>query len=174
MLGDARYGVFRVVGRRRGQGDRAFQRYGDLCGQGHRLPALEVRPAGQGLLLPSLDALPERARAVGDHGPAFRRGRSNLWQRLLGLQRDRLAAVLLTGRRGGRLARPGLRRAGEAFDPFLLRDGGAHAAHLRRARNPTVRRRPGPGVRGGFRAQGAGSQGRRSDRQVDREGARGG
>ena len=36
-------------GRRRQQGDRALERHGHLRRQGHRLSALEVRPAGQGL-----------------------------------------------------------------------------------------------------------------------------
>ena len=36
-----------------GQGDRALRRHGDLRRQGHRLPALEVRPARQGLPLPA-------------------------------------------------------------------------------------------------------------------------
>ncbi len=46
----------RLSRRRHGrqQGDRALRRHGHVCRQGHRLPALEVRPAGQGFLLPAV------------------------------------------------------------------------------------------------------------------------
>ena len=55
---------------RRRQGDRALRRHRGLRGQGHRLPALEVRAAGQGFLLPSVEDVCGRPRALGDHGPA--------------------------------------------------------------------------------------------------------
>jgi hypothetical protein len=47
---------------RRQQGDRALQRHRDLRRQGHRLSALEVRPAGQGFLLPAALTLRRRAQ----------------------------------------------------------------------------------------------------------------
>ncbi len=54
---------FRGEGRRerRQQGDCAVERHRDLCRQGHRVPAVEVRAAGQGFLLSAADALYRRA-----------------------------------------------------------------------------------------------------------------
>ena len=54
--------------RRHGQGDRALERHGHLRGQGHRLSALEIRPAGPRFRLPALSYLSERAHGVDQHG----------------------------------------------------------------------------------------------------------
>ena len=59
--------------RRRQQGDRAVERHRDLCRQGHRLSALEIRLAGQGFLLSPVAHLSGWAPSVGiDLGAANR------------------------------------------------------------------------------------------------------
>ena len=66
MLGDAVFGVpRRRRSQRRQQSDRAFERHRHLCRQGHRLPALEIRPAGQGLSLQTADPLYRWPRGLG-------------------------------------------------------------------------------------------------------------
>ena len=73
LLGDAGVGVPRrrrvkAAGGRRQQSHRALERHGDVCRQGHRVSALEVRAAGQRFLLPAVAHVSERARGVGFHG----------------------------------------------------------------------------------------------------------
>ena len=87
------------------------------------------------------------------------------------LQRDRFAAIVSAGRGGGGAARAGLQRAGGAIHALLLRDGGALAALLRGAGHRAVGGRPQAAVRRSLRPQGARREGRRPDRQADREGA---
>ncbi len=53
--------------RRRQQSDRALQRHGDVCGQGHRLSDVEIRHSGQGFLLPAMAYISGRARGVVLH-----------------------------------------------------------------------------------------------------------
>ena len=92
-------------------------------------------------------------------------------RRIARLQRDRFAAILSAGRGGRRAARPGLRRAGRAVDPLLLRDGGAFAALLRRTGHSALRRGSQAAVRRSVGTQGTGRQGRRPDGYADRQGA---
>ena len=49
------------------QSDRAVRWHGDLRGQRHRLPALEIRLARQGFFLPAVSDLSGRAHAVDHH-----------------------------------------------------------------------------------------------------------
>ena len=52
-------------GRRRQQGHRALERHRDVRRQGHRLSALEIRPARQGFLLSQVAHVSGRARSLG-------------------------------------------------------------------------------------------------------------
>ena len=131
LLGDAALperGVRRPRGPR--QGDHALRRHRHLRRQGHRLPAVEVRPAGPGLRLPLLGrggGLGDRQRAEAGRAPGLRRRRPRH-------QRHRRPPELPAEDRARRPpgARP--RRRGRALGALRLRDGGAVAGHRAPAR----------------------------------------
>ena len=91
--------------RRRQQGDRALQRHRHLCRQGHRLSALEIRPARQGFLLPPVAYLSGWPRGLGSTDQPQTGQHASFGGRPRGVQRDRLAPVLFTGCGRGRPAR---------------------------------------------------------------------
>ena len=157
-------------GRRRQQSHRALEWHGDLRRQGHRLSALEIRPAGQGLLLSPVADVPD-GHAVWVTTAEPQPVRPQFGKADARIQRDRFAAVVFAGRSSGGAARAGLSTSRRTVHPFFLRDGGAVAANLRRDGHRAVGRRQAEAVCRGIRAQGTGREGRRPDRQTDREGA---
>ena len=92
---------------------RPLRRHGDLRRQGHRLPALEVRPARGRLRLPPVRAVPvrRRERALGDRAGRRRRSRCAVPRRRhAGDQRHRRGAGLPAARgQGGAAARSATR-----------------------------------------------------------------
>ena len=125
--------------RRPRQGDRPLRRHRHLCRQGHRLPAVEVRPPGPRLPLPALG----RGGGVGDRarGAGHRRRPPRLRRRLPRRQRHRRPAELPGQDRPRRPPGPGPWRAGRALGPLRLRDGGAVAGDGAAPRLPRCRGR---------------------------------
>ena len=164
-------GVRRPGGPR--QGDRALRRHGDLRRQGHRLPALEVRPAGPRLRLPLLargGGLGDRARGRGADHPAF--GGAERVVNVIDARQSYLQKIVARRPRG---ARPrASRRAASvhfayemvALSPATARQLGVEAATTRRGAEP--RRRQGARDVG---TQGHRRQGRRPARPARGEGA---
>ena len=189
LLGPAPLRVRGVRGARgAGQDPRPLQRHRDLHGQGHRLPALEVRPPRRGLRLRALRAplgLRRRHRG-GDPGggappPVWRTAhgagrarRSDVRAGRARLQRHRREAVLHAEGGQGGAARPRLRARSGGERPFLLRDRGAlpegRAAAVGAVRRgvSTDARRRAEALRRDVRKEGARREGRRPRRAAAR------
>ena len=133
LLGDARGGVLDRRGIGRQQSDRALERHGDVRRQGHRVSALEIRPARQGFLLPALLTLSRRARLVG-HRPTTRRirraafGRGATVYNVIDVRQSYLQDVVVAGcgRSASRSRRSSVHFSYEmvALSPRCVRDLG--------------------------------------------------
>ena len=142
-------------GSRRHQNHRALERHRHLCGQGHRLPALEIWLAGKGFLLRAFPPYPGGHTVwVSTDGrerngsPTF--GNAAKVYNVIDSRQTYLQNMVFAGcaRWDSRI-----RRIAPAF---FLRDGGALAALRRRDGLRATRRRGQEALRGGQRTQGLG------------------